>query len=429
MEQKGLWKGIATFLPVLIISCAFQNTYGSGFAIYTQGASALGQADAVIAHADDPSAIFFNPALINKLEGTQIEAGTTLLFPSQEFKSDITGNTFSTENDVFYPSTLFVTHKFNDKVSAGLGVFNSFGLGTDWGNSWEGRYVATNSELQTFNINPVASYQITPNIAFAAGVDFLLLDTTLEKQINLSPYGISDAGQKFEGDGSGVGYNLGILYDINKDISLGVSYRSEIKVDIDGDASFDLPAGTPSLLSTLFPNTSGNADLTLPQQAHMGIAYRGFDSLTLETGLRCEGWSSLKELKVDLDEPVAGSTTSITEKDWKDTYSMNLGAKYQFNKTFALLAGYLYGGNPVPDKTFDPIVPDANTHLFTIGTDIQYKKIRINFAYGYQRLEGTKKDNSLDDNPSDGIVNAATSANGEYDTDLHMFGVSITYKF
>ena len=68
MEQKGLWKGIATFLPVLIISCAFQNAYGSGFAIYTQGASALGQADAVIAHTDDPSAIFFNPALINKLE-------------------------------------------------------------------------------------------------------------------------------------------------------------------------------------------------------------------------------------------------------------------------------------------------------------------------------------------------------------------------
>lgn len=429
MSRKGLWKGIAAPLCVLLIICIIPNAYGSGFAIFTQGASALGQADAIIAHTDDPSAIFFNPALINKLDGTQIESGTTVLLPSQEFKSDVSGKTFGTEDDVFFPSTFFITHKFNDKVSAGLGVFNPFGLGIDWGNEWEGRYIATNSELQTFNINPVASYQITPNIAFAAGVDFLLLDTTLEKQINLSPYGLPDAGQRFDGDGHGIGYNLGILYDINEDISIGAAYRSKIKVDINGDAAFDLPAGTPSLISTLFPNTGGNADLTLPQQAYVGITYRGIDRLTLETGLRREGWSSFEELKINLDQPVAGSKTSVTEKDWKDTYSVNLGAKYQINETFALLAGYLYGGNPVPDRTFDPIVPDANTHLITIGTNIKYKKIRIDIAYGYQRLEGTSKNNSLDDNPSDALVNNTTSANGKYDTDLHLIGISLVYKF
>ena len=108
---------------------------------------------------------------------------------------------------------------------------------------------------------------------------------------------------------------------------------------------------------------------------------------------------------------------------------MNLGAKYRLNETIALLAGYLYSGNPVPDDTFDPIVPDANTHLFTIGTSIKYKNMNIDLAYGYQRLEGTSKNNTIDDSPSDGFVNAATSANGEYDTDIHMFGISLTYKF
>lgn len=429
MGRKGLWKGIAAPLCVLLIICIIPNAYGSGFAIFTQGASALGQADAVIAHADDPSAIFFNPALINKLDGTQIESGTTVLLPSQEFKSDVSGKTFRTEDDVFFPSTFFITHKFNDKISAGLGVFNPFGLGIDWGDEWEGRYITTNSELQTFNINPVASYQITPNIAFAAGVDFLLLDTTLEKQINLSPYGLPDAGQRFDGDGYGIGYNLGILYDINEDISIGASYRSKIKVDINGDAAFDLPAGTPSLISTLFPNTGGNAHITLPQVGQAGVAYKGFNRLTLETGLRWEGWSSYKELRIKLDQPVAGSTTSIAEKNWHDAYSANLGAKYQLNNTVALLAGYLYGGNPVPDRTFDPVVPDATTHLFTVGTNIKYKNMRIDIAYGYQLLEGRSKNNAVDDNPSEGIVNAATSANGKYNTDIHMFGISLTYTF
>ena len=305
VNQKVLWRGIAVYVLIFFIFCTTSNVYGSGFAIYTQGASALGQADAVIAHADDPSAIFFNPALINKLEGTQIELGTTLLFPSPEFKSAATGNSFRTESEVFYPPTVFVTHKFNDKISAGLGIFSPFGLGINWGNSWEGRYIATKSEMTTININPVVSYRITPDFTFAAGVDFLLLDTTLKKSLNLSglatavpslglPAGLPDGRQKFKGDGHGVGYNFGILYDVNKDISLGASYRSEIKVGIDGDSTFALPS---SSLGALFPNTSGNSHITLPRVVQFGVDYKGFNRLTLETGMRWEGWSSFKELR------------------------------------------------------------------------------------------------------------------------------------
>ena len=424
MKQKVLWRGTSVCVLIFLAFFTNSNVYGSGFAVYTQGASALGQADAVIAHVDDPSAIFFNPALINKLEGTQIELGTTLLFPSQEFRSTATGNTFRTESDVFYPSTIFVTHKFNDKISAGLGIFSPFGLGINWGNSWEGRYIATNSELKTFNINPAVSYKITPNITLAAGVDFLLLDTTLEKRLNLSGLtgipGFPDGGQKFKGDGNGVGYNLGILYDINKDISFGGSYRSEIKVDIDGDATFDVNP----LVAALFPNTSGNSHITLPQVGQAGVAYKGFNRLTLETGLRWEGWSSFKELRINLDQPVLGSTTFPTEKKWHDAYSANIGAKYQLNDTLALLAGYLYGGNPVPDKTFDPVVPDATTHLFTVGTNIKYKNMRIDIAYGYQLLEGRSKNNTVAD-----PFNPLNNANGKYNSDLHMLGISLTYKF
>jgi long-chain fatty acid transport protein len=72
----------------------------------------MGQAAAVVAHGDDPSAIFFNPALINRLEGTRMEIGTTLLMPSREFTSADTGRRTDTKGSVFFPSTLFVTHTF-----------------------------------------------------------------------------------------------------------------------------------------------------------------------------------------------------------------------------------------------------------------------------------------------------------------------------
>jgi long-chain fatty acid transport protein len=88
---------------------------------------------AVVAHTDSPSTIFFNPAQMNKLDGTQLELGTTFLIARREFNSATSGNTSETKDDVFFPSTFYITHKFNEKVSAGLGVFNPFGLGTDWG--------------------------------------------------------------------------------------------------------------------------------------------------------------------------------------------------------------------------------------------------------------------------------------------------------
>jgi long-chain fatty acid transport protein len=426
MSQRGLWKGMTVFLSVFLVLFAVSNAFGSGFAIYTQGASSLGQGNATIAHTEDPSAIFFNPALINKLDKTQIELGTTIIFPSRKFKSDLTGKTLKADEDVFYPSTLFVTHKFNEKLSAGLGVFNPFGLATKWPDDWEGRFITTNSEMQTYNINPVVSYQITPHIAFAAGVDFLFLDATLEKKINLFSSG--EAGQKFEGDGNGVGYNFGILIEPHKDISIGASYRSEIKVDIDGNATFDLP--TP-LLNAVFPNTTGNTDLTLPQQVHFGIYYEGFYPLTFEVAARWEGWSSFDRLEVKLDKPVGPTkeTVFITKRNWKDTWSGNIGIKYQVSDMLALLAGYLYQGNPVPDATFDPSIPDANGHLFSIGADVKHKSLRFGLAYSYQKLQVRNKNNSVDDDPTDGIIDPTTTANGKYKSSLHMVGISLTYKF
>jgi long-subunit fatty acid transport protein len=53
--------------------------YAGGFAIDEQGAAAMGRANAFSAQADDPSALFYNPAGIGQLEGTEISVGTTFI--------------------------------------------------------------------------------------------------------------------------------------------------------------------------------------------------------------------------------------------------------------------------------------------------------------------------------------------------------------
>lgn len=431
MSRSGLSKGISCFVTVFFVLCVFGSAYGSGFGIFTQSASSLGQGSAVVAHTDSPSTIFFNPALMNKLEGTQVELGTTLLFPNREFKSSSSGNTFETKDDVFYPSTFYITHKFNDKISAGLGVFNPFGLGTDWGGDWEGRYLATKSEMAVYNINPAVSFQILPGLSLAAGLDIVVLDATLENKINLSgiagfPAGtLPDAGQKFSGDGTGVGFNIGMAADLGKDFSLGASYRSEVKVDPTGDVTFDIPNGIPEPLNTIIRaslrNAGAKTQITLPQQVYAGIAYKGFDPLTLEVGMRWEGWSSFRQLKVDLDNGVSQTQA----RNWKDTFAIDFGAQYKLNDTVTLLGGYLYGQNPVPDETFEPAIPDSDTHLFCVGTDLKFKKFSVALAYAYQLQRDRTKNNNIGDPFSPGTG----TANGKYSTDIHLLAASLAYRF
>ncbi len=406
---KSFFICLAAGLVLLVIS---NTACASGFGIFTQDAAALGKANSQVAHGDNPSAIFFNPALLTRLEGTHVRLGTTLVIPDRKFTSDLDGSRYSTRSQVFYPSTFYFSHNTGDRLSLGLGFFSPFGLGTDWGDTWEGRYLATNSEMKTYNFNPSFAYQATPWLSIGGGLNLLFLDTTLERR-TMVPFPLEnvDSHQKLEGDGEGVGYNFGILIDLPRDFSIGASYRSEISVDVSGDLKLKTPDPYPDLKSR------ASTTIDLPQVIHAAVCYSGFERLTLEAGLRWEGWSSYRSLELKTPDDVFKE-----EKKWKDTFAFNVGAEYQVSDIWTLRAGYLFGKNPVPDRTFEPSIPDADVHLFTLGTGIAYNNFTFDLAYGYQRHESRKKDNRLGEE-------FGPPADGKYESEIHVVGMSIGYAF
>ena len=419
---------ILILIVVSVLAISVTDSFSSGFGIFTQDSSSTAQAAATIAHSDNPSAIFYNPSLINQLTGTQVEAETTLISPTREFKS-AAGQTTKTESQIFFPSTFYVTHAVNEKFSVGFGIFSPFGLGTKWPDNWEGRYVATNSKLTSFAFNPVASVRLAPWITVAGGLVYMSVDTTLERHLNFSGLGLPDGTQKFHATGSGFGFNAGLLIEPTKDMNIGLSYRSRVRTDLDGNVTFGIPAAGAPLLGPLFPNTSANAKLDLPAQAYAGIYFKQLYPLTFEIATRWEQWSLFKELDLQFGQPVAGSSDFISERNWRDTWSGMIGLKYQLTKPVALLGGYLYQRGAVPASTFEPAIPDSDGHLFTIGTEIKLKSLSLAAGYGYQILQKRTKNNTVDDNPNDGIFNAATAGNGEYRSHLHIASLSITYRF
>jgi len=406
---------------------ALHSVQAAGYAVFTQGASALGQGNAAVAHTDDPSTVFYNPALMYKLEGTQLDLGTTFITSTHEFHSSQPGGSSASDHGTFFPSTIYLTHKFNDQLSAGLGVFSPFGLATKWPASWDGRFIATNSELTVFDINPAVSYRVLPKLSVAAGLDVFLLYAKLERQIPPGAFGpASQIGQKFDGTGTAVGFNVGAAYELTKELTFGVHYRSEAQAHIDGTSStstgFTLPNGAMPL------DSKGKTSLRLPQQLTAGVAYQVSEPLIIELGFRWEGWSAFQDLKVTLYN---GTVVPPTVRDWRDTYGINLGGKYKLNDTVALLAGYVFGTSAVPDSTFDPSIPDSDTHVFCVGTDLSYQNFKLGLSYAYQMYLDRTKNNAVG---SQFVVPAVPAtlpfnANGKYENHAHLVSLGLGYKF
>ncbi|MCF6179728.1 MAG: hypothetical protein L3J63_10125, partial [Geopsychrobacter sp.] len=78
--------------------------------------------------------------------------------------------------------------------------------------------------------------------------------------------------------------------------------------------------------------------------------------------------------------------------------------------------------NPVPDQTFDPSIPAANAHIFSVGGEYELDSWRLAIAYAYQRYESRDKDNAV------GLA-AGGAANGRYQTASHMLALDLLYRF
>ena len=399
-----------TALLVFALGSFTSAAYGSGYGVFTQGADALGQANAVIAHGDGPSAAYFNPAQITGLPGTQIEFGATLIFPTRAYRAP-DGVTYETQESVLIPpTTLYLTHAFTDKLSGSFAVFNPFGLSTDWGSAWPGRYLTTKANMTTFTLNPSVAYRILPNFSLAAGFDLVFLSATLKSVVPSALLGVPgplfDIPQKFSGSGNGVGFNFGALYDFTDQLSLGIAYRSQVVISVGGNYYNDVSPAVGAMAS---------ASVTLPQQLTAGIAYRPIKPLVVEVGVRWEDWAAFKNLTVQ----IPGVTASVYPREWHGTAAITAGGKYRINDTFSAMLGYLFGWNPVPNSTFEPSIPDSNSNLFCIGGEANLDRLKIALAYAYQlQVDRTKSTNRH------GLY-----ANGSYSSNLNMVSMSFAYRF
>ncbi|MGD8779279.1 MAG: outer membrane protein transport protein, partial [Ignavibacteria bacterium] len=241
-------KALQTAVLALII---FSNAFASGFQLNEHGAKAMSMANAFTAYANDPSALYFNPAAIAFHKGTKIMLGVSPIAPSYSFEGPSPSTTSTdAENKVFLPFNFYATHKINEQWAVGFAVNVPFGLGTEWDQAWAGKYLAIETELQTFFFQPVVAFKPSENISISVGVNFSLADVTIKRKnyevAALNP----DVLASVEGDDTGFGFTAAIMFKPSDKISLGAAYRSEVSYDFEGDATSEPSSVTHPLLGT-----------------------------------------------------------------------------------------------------------------------------------------------------------------------------------
>ncbi|MBO9709036.1 MAG: porin [Caulobacter sp.] len=372
LSRKCLAAGVA--LAALVAA-----TQASAAAFYLQEQSVRGAGRAYSGEVADRGAasLWWNPASIAGLDKNEIYGGLHLI--QVDSQVDDAGSTLTRPvipgglttpvggepraggpiNNGIAPN-LAAAFRINDKLALGLSVAAPYNFTTDYNSrSWT-RYDALKSNLKTIDVNGVVAYRVNDMLDLGVGVSAQYTDAELTSALpNLSP-ALPDGSSNLKGDGNwDYGWNIGAQFHATPALTIGASYRSQIKHELDGKV---VVAGLLGPLAGSNIATNGVAKITTPWIANLGARWQINDKTTLNASVSRVGWGEFDKIVVTY--PGGGT---VSEQNYKDTTTVAAGVDYDVNPKLTLRAGVQYDPTPTPDVGRTARVPDGDRMLYAVG--------------------------------------------------------------
>jgi long-chain fatty acid transport protein len=442
------WKAFSLFL---ILMLAAGTSFAAGFRLPEAGVKAMGMGFAFTAQADDPSAIYFNPAGLMQLQGTNMMIGGTYVY---EKGGTFTGttpvdNVFANKSETqktlhFIIPNGYVTHTDKARgIAYGIGVFAPFGLGQEYSSVSTSifRNQITKIDLQTVVVNPTIAFEIDEVLSIGFGIDYMYGMATLAKTPWSPALGGNLYNLELEGDGDAWGYNFGLLLAPSKEVKIGFNYRSPFHLEIkEGDVDIaninstvpfvpnPVPPPAAFTAAQVFGGTSyatkGSTTIEIPATATLGISYTK-NRLTVEVDADMTFWSSYKSLNIDIQNNNPLLPDSFSQKNWTNEVALYVGGEYRVTDPLALRLGFRYDPTPVPAATMGPELPDADKMYYCAGAG--YKLSNWIFDVSYMYVD--KQDRTVNNQTTPPPPSVGTGFNGTWSGDAHLVSLDVGYKF
>jgi len=365
----------------------------------------------------DAGSIFFNPGSLSLIKDKYSVTGSVSgIFSYTQFQAANGGFSARTDNPLSTPFSVFASAKLSDAISVGLGVYTPFGSSIVWGDDWGGKYLIQDIKLKSVLFQPTVSYQIGDKLGIGAGLVFAYGKVDLNKALPLTFADGSSGQVNLKGHATSWGYNLGITYKLLEDLTIGLNYRSKIKMDLkDGDANFKVPGS----VSSNFP--AGNQfDATLPLPAVLsgGVSYKINDKFLIGAQLEYIRWSVYDSLIFDFKENTSSLPDSRNPRKYKNTFIYRLGAQYKASDLITVRLGGYYDETPVRTEYENPETPDGNRLGFSAGLSI-FPMEGLSVDLSFLFVNQLKRDSEY----------APANFKGAYKTYAYIPGIGLTYNF
>ncbi|MCG6900747.1 MAG: outer membrane protein transport protein [Gammaproteobacteria bacterium] len=451
-----------------LLAVSSNTVFASSFALIEQSVSGMGSAYAIgSAGIDDASTIFFNPATMTRLSGSNLTGGLQIVNSRTDFKgsAEYNPNNAATATPppyglgiAGYPisgdakSNLDLTagipmgaisHQLNDRVWLGLTINAPYGLKTDYDDDWVGRYHAIKSELYTYNFNPTLAFKINDHATIGVGVSAMYADGELTQAVDgglvsalagapipgwIPGSSTYDGKAKLTGNDWGFGFNVGFMLEPSDNTRLGLHYRSGIDLTLDGDSKV---SGLTGAVSALNGKQDAKLDIGLPDT----LSISGYHAINSKWAFMADytwtQWSRIKSLDIKLEN----GSKSVAKWNYDDSSRFSIGTEYTQNNKWKYRAGLALDQTPVPhDSERSPRVPDADRTWLSLGLTYTHSP-SLSFDLGYAHLfvDDPKLDDVSDNNDPTlqypvGLTGFHTLS-GSYDAAVDIFGAQVNWRF
>lgn len=399
--------------------CAASAAHAAGFMLTEQSAGALGRAYAGAGvDGTDISGVYYNPATMTLHPGTSIQAGFVAVGLDLAYE----GNDGSTENGQYNTQAIphgYISHQLTDNMWIGLAMTVPFGMGTEYKDTWSQDDRGISAEVLTFDFNPNVAWKVSDKLSLGAGMSIQYAAADLKKRKQISQEGFANA--EIDADSLAWGFNVGLMWSPLDNLRFGLSYRSKVNHNADGDLTLsDLGGEHNILMHGEIGTYDARATLSAPAWAMATAAWDVNDLLSLYATFRWTDWSSFEELSIETDTPGVGDTI---QNHWQDAYLFSVGADLRFTNWWTFRAGIGYETSVIDNPSYrTTIIPDADRWWFALGSSFKAtENMQIDVSAAW--LHGTGERDIYE-------VEGGNDVAGRFDKlDAYLFGVQLVYKF
>jgi len=389
--------------------------YGLGLALPDQDAFATARGNAFVATANDPAAIFYNPAGISQLDGANISLGAYGIVLGDRY-SGPAGSVDSKTIWSVVPQVFSTFSLSNYNLTFGFGTYSPYGLRMEWPTTAPFLADGETAQLTYLRAAGIVAWQIAPSLSVAAGPNLNYSEADLKEDVTLPhepfyPYLPVSFVNHFRGRATDAGYTAGLLFHPSEQHYFGLTYRSATEMNYNGHATVPL-AGM---------NTAASARFHYPDTVAFGYSFRPTEKWNFEGDVNWTDWSGLKTVQLESSPPLPA--IDRLNFNWTPSWMLDFGVTRYLGKDWRISGGYMYSENSVPDGDFNPLIPDSDRHIFSLG--VGRKCGRFSWDVAYQLGWGPSRSVGGDTTPA----LAPGSPDGKYEFLSHALTINFGCHF